>query len=78
MKRIKLIVFTILILSILLGIVGCEKENDEISSDEFISSFENVVGLSEENFSVFEFDSGAYRVIHSELVDTISIQYLKE
>ena len=74
MKKIKLIVSTILIVSVLFGLVGCKKKFDEVTSEEFVNALEEVVGLSEEDIRVVNYDSSIseYRIIYADLID---IQY---
>jgi len=61
MKKIKLIVSTILIISILFGIAGCKNETDEVTSEEFVDALEEVVGLSEEDITIRNFNDPTYR-----------------
>lgn len=61
MKKIKLIVSTILIVSVLFGLVGCKKKLDEVTSEEFVNALEEVVGLSEEDIRIHDFDEPTYR-----------------
>ncbi len=56
MKKINLIVSTILIVSVLFGLVGCKKKFDEVTSEEFVNALEEVFGLSEEDIVIFNKD----------------------
>lgn len=60
MKKIRLIV-SIMLLTMILGITGCEKESDEATSEEFVNALEEVVGLSEEDITIRNFDDPTYR-----------------
>lgn len=60
MKKIRLIV-SIVLLTMILGITGCEKESDVVTSDEFVNALEEVVGLSEEDITIRKFDDLTYR-----------------
>ncbi len=63
MKKINLIVSTILIVSVLFGLVGCRKKYDEVTSEEFLNALEEVVGLSEDDIKIRDFDDPTYRHI---------------
>ena len=61
MKKIKLIVSAILIVSVLFGIAGCKKKFDEVTSEEFLNALEEVVGLGEDDIKIRDFDDPTYR-----------------
>ena len=71
MKKIKLIVSTILIVSVLFGLVGCKKKFDEVTSEEFLNALESVIGLSEEDIKIHDFDDPIYR--HTYYVRSVAL-----
>ena len=76
MKKIKLIVSTILIVSVLFGLVGCKKKFDEVTSEEFVNALEEVVGLNEEDIKIHDFDDPIYR--HTYYVHSVALPDILE